>query len=78
MDILNHIGKISLFEELPIEHRKALASLVADETYKRGGLIFSEGDEGTGFFVIITGRVKIFKLISLECLWTLFLSPFLT
>ena len=62
MDIFDHIGAISLFEELPTEHQKALASLVVDKTYKRGGLVFSEGDEGTGFFVIITGRVKIFKL----------------
>lgn len=62
MDILEHIGKISLFQELPIEHRKCLAALVVDKTYKRGGLIFSEGDEGTGFFIIVTGRVKIFKL----------------
>ena len=33
-----------------------------NRSYKKGQTIFSEGDEGAGFYAIISGRVKIFKL----------------
>ncbi|NOX24821.1 MAG: Crp/Fnr family transcriptional regulator [Deltaproteobacteria bacterium] len=36
--------------------------ILTDQTVKRGGLIFSEGDPGSGFYVVVTGKVKIFKL----------------
>ncbi|MBW1696051.1 MAG: Crp/Fnr family transcriptional regulator [Deltaproteobacteria bacterium] len=61
MDPKEPIGSIPLFRELPDRQRRALASLVVDKPYKRGETVFSEGDEGSGFYVIISGRVKIFK-----------------
>jgi len=39
--------------------------IVTDQVFRKGESIFSEGDEGSGFYVVIRGRVKIFKL-SLE------------
>ncbi len=36
--------------------------IVVDQEFQRGGLVFSEGDAGNGFYVIIDGKVKIFKL----------------
>ncbi len=62
MDILEHIASVLLFQELPREHQKDLATVVVDKTFRRGQPIFSEGDWGTGFYVIISGQVKIFKL----------------
>ena len=62
MDILEHIASVPLFGELPREHQKDLATVVVDKTFRRGQPIFSEGDEGTGFYVIVSGQVKIFKL----------------
>ena len=35
-----------------------------DRGFIRGEIIFSEGDEGNGFYVVISGKVKIFKLSS--------------
>jgi CRP-like cAMP-binding protein len=35
---------------------------VVDQVIKRGQEIFAEGDEGNGFYVVISGRVKIYKL----------------
>ena len=61
-DILDHIVSVPLFQELAREHHKDLASVVEDKVYKRGELIFSEGEEGIGFYIIISGQVKIFKL----------------
>ena len=62
MEIVKHIASIPLFEDLPKEQQEDLAMIVTDQVYKRGQAIFSEGDEATGFYVGITGRVKIFKL----------------
>jgi len=39
-----------------------LVRIVIERNYKPGEIIFSEGSEATGFFVLIRGRVKIFKL----------------
>jgi CRP/FNR family transcriptional regulator len=65
MGIPEHIATVPLFQALPREHHKDLATVVKDQAFRRGQFIFSEGDEGTGFYVVISGRVKIFKL-SLE------------
>jgi CRP/FNR family transcriptional regulator len=62
MEIVKHIASIPLFEDLPEEQQEDLAMIVADQVFKRGQTIFTEGDEATGFYVGITGRVKIFKL----------------
>ncbi len=65
MNILDHIASTPLFQGLPKEHLEDLATVIEDKVFRQRQLIFSEGDEGTGFYVIISGRVKIFKL-SLE------------
>lgn len=36
--------------------------IVADQEFRRGQSIFSEGDEGVGFYVVVSGRVKIYKV----------------
>ncbi len=36
--------------------------ILTDQTVKRGSEIFAEGDPGLGFYVIVTGQIKIFKL----------------
>ena len=65
MNVIDHIVTIPLFEGLQKKQHAALAMIAINRPYKKGQTIFSEGDEGTGFYAIISGRVKIFKL-SLE------------
>jgi len=60
--ITEHIASIPLFQGLTAEYHDELAMIVVDQEFQRGGLIFSEGDPGNGFYVIIDGKVKIFKL----------------
>ncbi len=62
MKLIDHIFTIPLFEGLPANQHEALAAIAVSRSYKKGQAIFSEWDEGTGFYVIIAGRVKIFKL----------------
>ncbi|MBW6486542.1 MAG: Crp/Fnr family transcriptional regulator [Syntrophobacterales bacterium] len=62
MEIINQIASVPLFEGLPVEQLQDLARIMAAKSIKRGQVIFSEGDEAEGFYVIVSGRVKIFKL----------------
>jgi CRP/FNR family transcriptional regulator, dissimilatory nitrate respiration regulator len=62
LSILNHIARVPLFEGLPPEQVEDLAMIVTDQVFRKGETIFSEGEDANGFYVVITGRVKIFKL----------------
>lgn len=62
MGIVHELSAIPLFDGLPETYLKELAMIVVDQIFKRGQEIFSEGDEGTGFYVVISGRVKIYKV----------------
>jgi CRP-like cAMP-binding protein len=61
---LTYLAQIPLFEGLPADQLKDLVSIVTNQVFRRGELIFSEGEEGSGFYVVNTGRVKIYKLSS--------------
>ncbi len=62
MDIVEHISSIPLFEGLPEAQLLDISMIVEDQKVERGEIIFSEGDEGRGFYVVISGRIKIFKV----------------
>ena len=62
MGIIQNIAAIPLFEGLPREHLEDLAMIVMERVFQRGQMIFSEGDEANGFYVGVTGRIKIFKM----------------
>lgn len=62
MNSTDHISAIPLFEGLPKGQREALARITMNRSYKKGQIVFSEGDDGIGFYAIISGRIKIFKL----------------
>ena len=50
-----------LFGGLPAEHLDEIEKIAVTKHYGRGETIFFEGDPGTGFYMVKTGRVKIFK-----------------
>jgi len=62
MEIIHTIAAVSLFEGLPKEQLEELAMIVTQQEFKRGQLIFSEGDDAVGFYLVGSGLVKIFKL----------------
>jgi len=64
LSLLNHIARVPLFEGLPAVQLEDLAMIVTDQVFRKGETIFSEGEEGNGFYVVISGRIKIFKLSS--------------
>ena len=60
--MLNIISSIPLFNGLPEEQIVAIKKIAVENKINKGEIIFSEGDEGNGFFVIVEGRVKVFKV----------------
>lgn len=56
------IANIQLWRGLPEDQLDALAQIAIAKTYRKGEVIFAEGDEGRGFFVVKLGRVKVYKL----------------
>jgi len=62
MEIIHQIAAVPLFKGLPAEQLQDLARIVVTKVIKRGQTIFSEGDEAAGFYVLVSGRAKIFKL----------------
>lgn len=62
MDITSIIGGIPLFQGLPPKQCTALAGIAQRKYYSKGQSFFAEGDEADGFYVILSGKVKIFKL----------------
>jgi CRP/FNR family transcriptional regulator, dissimilatory nitrate respiration regulator len=63
-DMIQIIAAVPLFQGLQREHYEDLAMIVKEQSFNRGEVIFSEGDDATGFYVLISGRVKVFKLSS--------------
>jgi CRP-like cAMP-binding protein len=62
MKLTDQIAAIPLFQGLSRGEYEDLAMIVVDQVIPRGQTIFEEGDEGSGFYVVLSGRVKIFKL----------------
>jgi CRP/FNR family transcriptional regulator len=60
--ILDIIGAIPIFHGLPEDQIRAVGRIAVAKPVNKEEIIFSEGDEGKGFFVIAEGRVKIFKM----------------
>lgn len=62
MAIADQIAAMPLFEGLPGGQIRALADICLLRSYRKGQLIFAEGDEGNGFYIVQSGRVRVFKL----------------
>lgn len=62
MDKYEVVKSNLLFSGLPEEEISALASIGRVKQYKRGESIFFEGDDGNGFYIVMDGKVKIFKM----------------
>jgi len=62
MKLTAQIAAIPLFQGLSRGEYEDLAMIVVDQVIPRGQTIFGEGDEGEGFYVVVSGRVKVFKL----------------
>jgi len=65
MDIEAGLKRCPLFSGLEDREISELKAISTSKRYPKGALIFSEDEEAKGFFVVISGKVKVYKL-SLE------------
>jgi CRP/FNR family transcriptional regulator len=56
------VTNIPLFQNLPEPSLKMLKGIFIEKEFIKGENIFSEGSESTGFYIIMKGRVKVYKL----------------
>lgn len=62
MDIRRFLKQIFLFGSFSDKEIELLEVSATIRNFDKGGQIFSEGSEATAFFVVMSGRVKIYKL----------------
>jgi CRP/FNR family transcriptional regulator len=60
--ILDFVSITPLFNGLPDDQIAAIKRIAIEKRITKGEIIFSEGDDGKGFFIIAEGRVKVFKV----------------
>jgi len=56
------IKKNPLFAGLTVEDLDLLKDIVVQRQVKKGDLLFCEGDEAEGFYLVASGKVKVYKL----------------
>ncbi|MCB2231011.1 Crp/Fnr family transcriptional regulator [bacterium] len=61
MNAADRLKSGPLFSELDVDEIAALSSIVSYKSISRGGVLFLEGDPATGFFVLLSGSVRIYK-----------------
>ena len=62
MELVDQITEIPLFNGLPREQVDKIGNIVVDKRYRKGQTLFSEGSKANGFYIIISGKIKVFKV----------------
>ena len=62
MDIRKHLSQVDLFNGLSLQQLDEVARIVSVKEYRKSEPVFSDGDEGIGFYLVISGRVKVYKV----------------
>jgi CRP/FNR family transcriptional regulator len=60
--ILQAIAGFPAFSGLSANELRELRQIAVQRKCARGEIVFSEGDPGNGFYVVIDGQVKVYKL----------------
>jgi CRP-like cAMP-binding protein len=55
------LSQIALFRRVTADDRERIAAVASLREYARGDRIFDEGDPSDHFFVVVSGRAKVFK-----------------
>ncbi|HET6610754.1 MAG TPA: cyclic nucleotide-binding domain-containing protein [Kofleriaceae bacterium] len=57
------LAQIELFAGIPPTHLRRVAAIGAETEHKKAEVIFSEGDSGDAFYVILDGAVRISRFV---------------
>ncbi len=58
---IDALKKLPIFSQLKAEELKKILSITNIKNYKKGSVIFMEGDKGEAFYFIKSGKIKISK-----------------
>lgn len=56
-----YLRRVPIFHRLSNRDLKSVAGIVIQRAYKKGDLLFAEGSRGDTLYIIVRGKVKIFK-----------------
>jgi CRP/FNR family transcriptional regulator len=59
--VIDFLSALDFFQGLKKEDLEDIANITVIKKFGGGELLFSEGDMGTGFYVVISGSIKVFK-----------------
>ncbi len=62
MSIIDLVASIPLFHGLSQGQLEEVVDITIDQTFQKAQTVFSEGEAAAGFYVVVSGQVKIFKL----------------
>lgn len=63
-NLISIVANTPLFGGLSDEQLAHIGGITLEKNYKRGEAIFWEGDPGIGFYVVVSGKVKVYKTSS--------------
>lgn len=61
MGDLSILKKMLMFHDLSDESLEKVSNIWHENTYKKGKIIFVEGEPGYAFYFVISGKVKVYK-----------------
>ncbi|WP_432664565.1 Crp/Fnr family transcriptional regulator [Wukongibacter baidiensis] len=61
MDNIEALKKVPIFSQLKDDDLNKILSITIQKKYKKGSVIFMEGDKGEAFYFIKSGKIKISK-----------------
>jgi CRP-like cAMP-binding protein len=64
METTFYLSKFPIFRGLSSEHIDALSHIMVEKNFNLGHIIFCKGEEATGFYILISESIEVFKLSS--------------
>ena len=60
--LIHLLRRVPLFSGLEAEDLESLLAIARERRHARRARVFAEGEEAQGFYVVVSGRVKLYKL----------------
>ncbi len=61
-EVFDILLKSQLFGGLPEDHLEEIKKISVDKYFNKGEIIFFDGDEGNGFYLVVEGTVNVYKV----------------
>lgn len=61
-ELADFLADIPLFDGVEETDRTELVSMFRERRYRRGEILFHQGDDGGGLYLILSGQVRIYRL----------------